>query len=156
MSGKPRKNKKYNKQKALQMKINSELKKHFLCFAAKCNPEAIMCDRAGNIVDITLEAAYLLENTKQKWSVVMYVMLRSNNNENYLQSERIDMIKPYHRDEILDFLSDKHKELVKTCNNNHIVNGGWICSIDGIEPKDELAMDIFERMGAYDFKAQWQ
>lgn len=157
MSKKPRKKKKYDVIKTAETIAKLTLKKNYFCFACGCGAYVNLFDRKGLAKNITPEIATMIAKTRQKWSVTMYVMLRDNYSKDYIQSQTVNYKQACLHSEISDQLADMQMAFMeKETNPNHRLSAGWIASVEGIEPDDAIALDVFTTLGAFEFKAPWE
>jgi len=113
-------------------------------------------NQTSRIIDIksgkTIRATELMIRTitdvPYKWSIYMAAICQ-NGTERYVKSEEVqiyDLCKQY---ELADFLSERHSILLKTCNNNHLVNAMWIACPYEHEFTEEAAFELFDNAGGW-------
>ena len=91
-----------------------------------------------------------------KWSVYIAVWCRRQDGQDYIQSEQYNFDVPYHRANIENLLNERHDELIRSCNQLHIVNIGWIGSTVNYDINDKLATELFTKQSAWEHLAEWE
>lgn len=115
----------------------------------------ILDGRTGEFIDATETLVNALCRVAHRWScltaVHCYIELTG---ERYMKTDQPFTPKPMLQRHMIDELTDCHVKLVQSVNPAHKVNVGWIASPAGIDLINEgdLAMNIFENMGAWENK----
>jgi len=58
--------------------------------------------------------------------------------------------------DLVDIFHDHHKVDFDGLNKQHLLATGWIASPSGVEISDELAYEIFEKIGTWKYLAKWE
>lgn len=163
MAKKPRKKKKYNKQKGYDADIAGKLKGMELLHVASMteNPNNTKCDiyHYGEpvnprLVDARLVAA--LDMRRLNWTVCLVIVCRDWEGNDYIVTEQIAPTEPRTREQLGPTLLAYHKELKASCNPKDIIQTGWVASALPHEYEDEYVFDLLIKSGAFSFLSRRQ
>lgn len=155
--GSPKKrNKKNCKVKRATMMATFGTSDLLLVFVGGIRETHALDKKKGSPVDIGPTIAQSLHSIPFKWHVYLAVFCRTQTGEEYIQSEEMNFPAPYRRELIQDVLNEKHDSLIRSCNQQHILNIGWIASTVPYEFEDEHCSKIFTIQGAWDYLAEWE
>lgn len=107
-------------------------------------------------VSIGPSIARSLQTVAFKWSLYLAVLCRRQDGQQYTRQRVRKFHSPYSRATIENYLNEEHEKLIKKCNQLHIVNIGWVASTVPYEITDDIAYDLFEKQGGWDYLAEWQ
>ena len=97
-----------------------------------------------------------MASVSHKWSVLLSVIMRSQDGQEFAKSIQITTCEAYKQSELTGVLSDNHAQLIREQNENHIVNVAWVARPDSIDWDEILAGEIYRKMGAWDTLAKWE
>lgn len=113
-----------------------------------------------NPVGMNAEFANLLNSIEVKWRIHCYVLSRQKNGKNDVDCKILDINTPCKRDDIAEFASEFHWNMVEEFRANKLKQGNfitaaWIATmIDNIP--NEAAYEIFRKIGVWDLPADWE
>lgn len=109
----------------------------------------------GNRVRVgeVMESAY--NHLHLNWSVLL-VALGDTGSERYQKAVQVRTPEQMLMSQLQPYLEPIHRDLIDTMPRHHMHNIGWIARTDGKEWNEEDAFDIFERMGAYNNKVEYE
>ncbi|WP_286237939.1 hypothetical protein [Neptuniibacter halophilus] len=143
---------KYNKQKRLRRTAAAVLRHNHVAaaFVGGNNGYSHMVNHKSRLtitpdqtlIDVMTELSF-------KWSTLIAVMCCDEFGQHYMKSEHVDIDIPLKQNELALHLNDMHFDLIKACNDKHIINVGWISSPFPIEWDEGQASEIFEKLGGW-------
>jgi hypothetical protein len=100
-----------------------------------------------------MESAY--NHLHLNWSVLL-VVLGNTGSERYQKAIQVRTPYPMLMRQLQPYLEPIHRELIDTMPRHHLHNIGWIARTDGKEWTEKDAFDIFEKLGAFDNKVEYE
>lgn len=157
-SKKPRK-KKYSPKKTLNKAVRYSLRNWGMVWAGT---EQLQCYlgnlRTGKLARPNPAQATALLQQPFKWHIVNAIFCRDQNGREYMQEETLVITDACLQDEVVDFVTEHHKSVIKGANQNHRITIGWLaCPIFDVDevPQDNIDK-IFRALGVYDHLAEWE
>ncbi len=86
-----------------------------------------------------------------KWQVHVAALLRDHEGDDYIQTKRLIFKQDYYSEFIGDFINDTMIDLRNSCNQQHIVNVGWVATTSDKDISDEAISEMMTDAGAWDF-----
>ena len=92
-----------------------------------------------------------LTKVAHKWQVHVTVLLRDNNGRDYIQTQELRFTQEYYSEFIGDVINDTMIDLRNSCNQQHIVNVGWVATTSDKDISDKAISEMMTDAGAWDF-----
>ena len=145
--------KQHNPQKRWFNQARSSLIRHKLCVAysyAHHQHQTVQVFNRKTLKPLTILNGSVtqkaLAEVRHRWTIVLAVLCRDQFGQHYIKSELIEANEPYLQSELADFCEDQHRNLILSCNENHIINICWIgCPWGGDFDEAEVAK-IFDTL----------
>ena len=103
-----------------------------------------------------LALAKTIEEGRYSWSVYCAVFCRDQNGKDYMKGVVIKTMDNCRQNDLVEALHLNHLALLEDCNQSHTLNVGWLASPTGHEWTEKEAGEIFTKMNAWDFDAEWE
>lgn len=85
-----------------------------------------------------------------KWSVFIAGLCQDDSGTKYMKCEEIQAKEFYCQYELADYLSERHSELLRNCNDKHLVNAMWLACPYEYSFTEEQAFKLFEKNNGWD------
>jgi len=149
--------KKYNPQKAMQRLTSAALRNTALVFiGGDENKVRFVHLNSKKCTKPTSPIIKALQSVEYRWSVFCAVILRTQDNTQYLKSTEIRSSAPEYQHDMTRTLSDHHNKLLKDCNQAHICTIAWLAVPYAHDWDLEKTVTTLSDLGAWDFSAQWE
>lgn len=148
-----KRNKKYNPRAKAFTLARVFAQKFVIAWAGTIEAQ-IMRRRNFEKETLTMREVNALNQVPHKWQVHVLCTLRDHCGRDYIQSQELIFNNEYYCADISDLVNEKMHEFVKTCNQNHMVNVGWVATPCMNELSDEDLAKIMDKLGAWDFLAK--
>jgi len=104
----------------------------------------------------TIKLMHDFTEFKHKWSVLLVVFGRCPIDGEYWKTMDVSPPGKFYSSQINASLSEHHEKIVEGFNMRHFVSLGWIAKpTDGLFDNNKV-YDLFERLGAFDYLAEWE
>lgn len=155
---KTRKNKKPNMVKRYEQAARVALKGTMIAFVAgKDGNEAKLISRKTlKEIPCTERLATALQNCQFKWSVMCAVTLRKPDGSEGIETDFRRLSQPYRQSRIAGWFNDVHKKLLKEVDPSERLTAAWIACPAGLDITERECVSVFDYMGAWDFKAEFE
>ncbi len=108
------------------------------------------------VVPITVQVAKALHEGRFPWVVHATLACRQQGGDQYAPVAYLPAPSPVTQAQIADSCSEKHLEMMKTINKNHLLTAAWVASPEGVELSEKAVYEIIETFGAFEFYAKWE
>ena len=151
------KRKAYNPQKRFQRLANATMKHVGVLYVGGKDVKCQLIDmRTTRIFNPGLATAKTVSEGRFKWSIFCAIFCRDQDNKDYMKSLLVVVPRATRQQDIADQVNDIHRDMLKTCNRDHVLNLGWIACTDGRDLNENAAGKIFENADAWDYLAGWE
>jgi len=153
MSSKPRKKKKHNIKKRINNSSAAIVKQHNLAVIYSYNDRqlsSIINIKHGHKVTPTELLIQTITDVPYIWTIFIAGLCEDADGKRYMKSEEIQANERYRQYELADYLSDRHSDLLKSCNHKHLVNAMWLACPYKYSFTDEQVFKIFEANNGWD------
>ena len=94
--------------------------------------------------------ANAIAKTPYKWSVLLCVLGIDHDGKPYVKSEEHAMTVRYKQSNLCEYLNEQHQAYIERyANKSQMIAAGWIASPEGKPLDNEVAFEIFNKMGAF-------
>lgn len=150
---KPRKNKKHNRKKRTDHLSRGAVKNLATVFILNEDKYANLIDlRTGKTVTIDSTLDEAIRKVEHLWSIMTAVFCVKSCGEQYIKYKILHSERPCIQAHLDTTASENHANLIRSCNENHIIGIGWIATpykYDFPDELDEFYESIFDRYGAW-------
>ena len=156
MTTKRRTKKAYNPLKFKTLRVEQVAEDFLIVFTGGGLKVKVIEIKSGLLIEpVPVALVDMFITQKFCWCISLCVMLRDHFGKEYYDHAQYVMPYPVTQTSISDSLQQRHAELVKANNANHVVNLGWVASI-----RDNVTTDTVEslmhQLDAWDYLAKWE
>ncbi len=108
------------------------------------------------VVPITVQVARALHNGRAPWMVHAALTERRQCGDQRATVAYLPAPSPVTQAQIADSCSEKHLEMMKAINKNHLLTAARVASPEGVELSEKAVYEIIETFGAFEFYAKWE
>lgn len=83
------------------------------------------------------------------WVIYLAGFCQSPGGEQYIKAVEVAPAGIYRSETLADVIEDNYRDLLATCNPNHLIGSGWIANPSGVSLDEAQAAKIFEACGAW-------
>ena len=154
---KSRKHRNYSPQRTVTKVVHATLRGTAVIYMANNDRKSRIINlKSHEMYSANLQQAHLLLTATFKWTVYCAVFCRDASGSEYMKAIEVGVDAPCLHDTLFDSMPDEHLKLLRGCNDNHVVNVGWLASPDGISITEAEAGAIFDKHNAWDALASWE
>lgn len=84
-----------------------------------------------------------------RWVIYFSAFCVDQNGRRYYKSHEVEPNGIYLSDSMAEVIEEYYRELLDTCNPNHVIGSGWIANPSGASLSEEQAAAVFEAVGAW-------
>jgi len=136
---KKRRTKKYDPFRSAGRVSDYLLKRHAIVYLVSLDRCVMVDCRAMHPVQPSSTTARAITDIPHQWAINCSVLCRDQFGKEYLVTQQVACKGRYYHSDLIDVLNDNHKALVKTCNEQHVINYGWIATVNDeeIDPAEQ-------------------
>jgi hypothetical protein len=134
-----RRNKKYDPLKAAGRVSEYLLKRHAIAYLVSLDRCVLVDCKAMQPVQPSATVARAITDIPHEWAINCSVLCRDQLGKEYLVTQQVACKGRYYHSDLIDVLNQYHKDLVKTCNKLHVINYGWLATLNDeeIDPAEQ-------------------
>jgi len=154
---KSRKHRTYSRQRRVTKVVHATLKGTVVIYMANNDRKSRLVNlKSHDMYSANLQQARVLLTATFPWTVYCAVFCRDATGSEYMKSLEVSVSVPCLHDTLFDSMPDEHLKLLRGCNENHVINVGWLASPDGVHLDEAQAGAIFNKHDAWDALASWE
>lgn len=146
---KPRK--KYNPNKGKEMRARKALKHVHVAFITGQNMNGcvLIDSRDNGLIPPTQIIADVLTKVPFHWTLHLAGFGRKENGQEFMEYEVITTQNRYLQSDLVEYLNDRHAELLKGMNQKRLVGAGWLANISNQELDEATLISVFQSLDAW-------
>ena len=141
--------KKYDPKRSAGRVVEHLLRNHAVVYLCSLDQIVLMdCKHQVQVIP-SGTTARAITDLRHQWTVDCAILCRDQFEKEYLVTQQIATTGKYYHAELIDVLNKHHQELIKTCNDQHIINYGWFATVNDQEIKQETQELIYRKLGGF-------
>jgi hypothetical protein len=112
--------------------------------------QRLFCMRSLKQIQPTRVIIQAMADYPHQWTIFFAGICRYPDGRRYIKGEEIPLPCEYIIDNLYEGIAEKKAEILAGCNPNHAVGCGFIALPYSAELDEKLALELFERSGAWD------
>lgn len=88
-----------------------------------------------------------------RWVIYFSVLCCDQLGTRYIKSQEVAPLGVYLSEQLTDVIETCYRDLIDTCNPQHVVGSGWIANPCGVSLAEEQAARVFDAVNAWPVKA---
>lgn len=158
MASKKKRSKSFNPNKAIQRVEKALVEDSMIVFVGGGSGKSHVMNRKTNVIypQIGPTTYNALKNKKHTWTYYCAVLCRDQQLNNYVKAEEYYFTSPVLQTDIQNWMHDRHLKLLHKQNKGHVIGIAWIACPYDHDFDEELAYNVFEKLGGFNKKALWQ